>query len=33
MYIQQQREFKQQHDLFTSDEQIANLKFNYFWKT
>ena len=30
MYIQQQCEFKQQDDLFTSDGQIANLKFNYF---
>ena len=30
MYIQQQRGFKQQRDLFMSDEQIANLKFNYF---
>ena len=30
MYIQQEREFNQQHDLFASDEQIANLKFKYF---
>ena len=33
MYIQQEREFNQQHDLFASDEQIANLKFKYFWRT
>lgn len=30
MYIQQQREFNQQHELFASDEQTANLKFKYF---
>ena len=32
MFIQQKREFNQRN-LFASNEQIANLKFNYFWRT
>ena len=32
MYIQQQREFNQQHDVFASDEEIANLKSKLFLK-